>query len=138
METIKLKSLKGAMVVLSVLGLIVSIYLAAYHLLGIPLLCSTSGIINCNNVINSPYGYIFGVPVADYGIVFFMVELFIIFFIKDPFAKVFLNGIGLGGVIYFLYSEYMIGNICEYCTSVHIITVLLLIISIYLYRKEIV
>ena len=136
MEKIKIKSIKGIMLILSALGLIVSIYLSIYHMLGIPLLCSTSGLINCSNVINSPFGYIAGIPVADFGVAFFIIELAVLLFISDPFAKIFINTIGLGFVIYFLYAEYTVGNICEYCTSVHIIVILLLILSVYLYKKE--
>ncbi len=136
MNKIKLKSKKGAMVILAILGLLISIYLTTYHFLGVPLACSTSGLINCNNVINSPYGYIFGIPVAVYGIAFFIAELIVLYFIKDIFAKVFLNGIGVIGIVYFLYSEYMVGNICEYCTAVHLITITLFILSVYLYKKK--
>lgn len=136
LQNIKLKSIKGVMVLLSIIGLIVSIYLSIYHFLGVPLFCSTSGLINCNNVINSPYGFIFGIPVSDFGVAFFLIELGVLFLIKDPFAKIFVNTVGLSFVIYFLYAEYMVGNICEYCTSVHIIVVILLVLSIYLYRRE--
>ncbi|MGC8479095.1 MAG: vitamin K epoxide reductase family protein [Candidatus Micrarchaeia archaeon] len=136
MEKIKLRSVKGAMLILSIIGLTVSIYLSIYHMLGIPLLCSTSGLINCSNVINSPFGYIAGIPVADFGVAFFVIEIGVLLFISDPFAKIFINTIGLGFVFYFLYAEYTVGNICEYCTSVHIIVILLLILSIYLFKKD--
>lgn len=134
--SIKLRSIKGVMALLSIIGLIVSIYLSIYHLLGVPLFCSTSGLINCSNVINSPFGFIFGIPVSDFGVVFFLIELFVLFLIKDPFAKIFVNSVGIAFVGYFLYAEYTVGNICEYCTSVHIIVVILLILSIYLYKRE--
>ncbi|MEM0201014.1 MAG: vitamin K epoxide reductase family protein [Candidatus Micrarchaeaceae archaeon] len=131
-----LKIIKNIMIILSIIGLIISIYLSIYHFLGVPLYCSTSGIINCNNVINSPYGFILGIPVSDFGVLFFLIELFTIFLIKDSFAKIFVNVVGIAFVAYFLYAEYSVGNICEYCTSIHIIVLILLILSIYLYKKE--
>ena len=136
MNKIKLKSINGVMLILSIIGLIDSIYLSSYHYLGVPLVCSTSGIINCNNVINSPYGYIFGVPVAFYGVIFFVLEIILLLFIKDILKKVVLNIIGLGSVFYFFYAEYMVGNICEYCTLVHITVIILLSLSLYQYIKE--
>ena len=37
--------------------------------------------------------------------------------------------VGFVFVFYLLYGEYMVGSICEYCTVVHIVTILLFILS---------
>lgn len=126
-----------AMIILSLVGLAISIYLTLYHYFpSVPLVCQTSSLINCANVLNSQYAFIFGFPVALYGIIFFMVELFFLFAQKKGITLFVWNIIGLGFVFYFLYSEYEVGSICEYCTMVHIIVIALLISSLYLFLKE--
>ncbi len=125
------------MLILSIIGLAISIYLTLYHYFpSVPLACSNSGIINCANVLNSQYAFIFGLPVALYGIVFFIIEIVFLFASKKGITLFVWNIIGLGFVIYFLYSEYKVGNICEYCTIVHIIVIALLASSVYLFLKE--
>ncbi len=126
---------KHVMMVLAVLGLLVSVYLTLYHYAGIPLLCSESGIINCNNVLNSSYSILFGVPIAVYGIVFFVVEILLLLKLhsrlKDKDLIVIYNTLGIAFVVYFVYTEYVIGNVCIFCTAVHVITVALFILSFF-------
>jgi uncharacterized membrane protein len=38
--------------------------------------------------------------------------------------------VGMGFVMYLIYAEFQIGEICEYCTGVHIITFLLFCITV--------
>ncbi len=122
------------MLALSLLGLLISAYLTFQHYTNRPVACPSSGIINCESVLNSPYAYILGIPVSVLGLVFFIVEIASIFlFGKEPLLIY--NGIGVGFVLYFIYAEYLIGKICIYCTSVHVITAILFITSIILYEK---
>jgi uncharacterized membrane protein len=111
------------------IGLLVSVYLVLYHYSSIPLLCSSSGVINCGYVLHSSYSYLFGVPVAVYGMVFFIAELLLIKR-RNAEYQLMLNAIGVSFVAYFLYVEYVLGAICEYCTVVHAAVVLLFAISI--------
>ena len=40
--------------------------------------------------------------------------------------------VGMGFVMYLIYAElYQIGDICEYCTGVHIVTFLLFVITVF-------
>lgn len=124
------------MPLLSILGMLISIYLTAYHYIGgVPLICQNSGVINCANVLNSQYAILFGIPIAVFGIAFFIIELLLLWYKNDGITLLW-NFLGLGSVIYFVYAEYMVGNICEYCTMVHIIVIILLSLSIYKFLKS--
>ena len=121
----------------AVVGLIVSIYLTLVHYFpAVPLACSESGVINCENVLTSQYALILGIPVAVYGIAFFVAELIAILFIKNNDYFLALSGIGIAFVGYFIYAEYMVKSICIYCTTVHICTLALLIIAIMQDKKK--
>lgn len=112
------------------IGLLISIYLTITHYYpSVPLVCSTHGFIDCNNVLNSQYAIILGVPMAVMGIVFFLAEFFVILFIKDNDFFIALGGVGLAVVAYALFSEYAVGSICEYCTGVHVCTIALFYIA---------
>ena len=38
--------------------------------------------------------------------------------------------VGMGFVMYLIYAEFQIGEVCEYCTGVHIVTFLLFCITV--------
>ncbi|MEM3791607.1 MAG: vitamin K epoxide reductase family protein, partial [Candidatus Micrarchaeaceae archaeon] len=118
----------AAQIALSALGLAISAYLAVSHYTSSSVFCPSGGIVDCEKVLNSTYSLLFGVPLAVYGVLFFLVDLFLILSRKQNLAM-YWNGIGMGFVIYFLYLEYLIGKICIYCTAVHIIVIFLLALS---------
>ena len=65
----------------------------------------------------------------------FVAQLAVILVLKNNDAFIILGGIGLAFVAYFLYSEYKVGSICEYCTLVHICTLALFIIAVMQEKK---
>lgn len=102
------------------------------HLAGCP--AGGHGTFNCTAVITSPQSMVFGViPVALLGLLFY---IFVVA-IMTPWAWRMQRRevawlrfgsmiAGMGFVVYLLYAElYQIGEICEYCTGVHVITFLL-------------
>lgn len=119
-----------AQYVLAVIGLSISIYLTLYHYAGVPLVCSNSGIIDCASVLNSQYAFVFGVPIAAFGIIFFVVE-FAVLYLSNLDAILIWNLIGIGSVAYFIDIERLVGKICIWCTGVHVTVLLLLAISVY-------
>ncbi len=121
--------------VLTLIGLLDAAYLTYDHYTNTPAACPENGIINCGNVLNSPYSILLGIPFAVWGLVFFIIEAALILLIRNNDLFVIYNGIGVAFVAYLIYLEYIIGNICIYCTLVHIITVLLFIISIMGYNS---
>jgi uncharacterized membrane protein len=124
--------------VLALGGLGVSIYLTIAHFTESALAgCSESGLINCTKVTTSPQSYVAGIPVAVLGLAFFV----FVVAIMSPWAwqarrrevhmlRVASMVAGIGMVIYLVYAEFIIiGSICLYCTSVHVITFLLFVLT---------
>ena len=124
--------------VLALGGLGVSIYLTIAHYTESALAgCSESGTINCAKVTTSPQSIVFGIPVAVLGLAFFV----FLVAIMSPWAwqarrrevhllRIASMVVGIGMVIYLVYAEFIIiGAICLYCTSVHIITFLLFVLT---------
>src|ERR1019366_4548507 len=110
--------------VLALAGLGVSIYLTIAHFTESALLgCSETGLVNCTKVTTSAQSYVFAVA------------------IMSPWAwragrreihllRIASLVVGIGFVLYLLYAElFIIDSICLYCTSVHIITFVLFVLT---------
>jgi len=124
--------------VLALAGLGVSVYLTIAHFTESALAgCSESGLVNCAKVTTSPQSYVFGIPVAVLGLAFFVFAAAIM----SPWAwqarrrevhmlRIASMVVGIGMVIYLVYAEFIIiGSICLYCTSVHVITFVLFVLT---------
>ena len=125
---------------LALAGLGVSIYLTIAHFTESTLAgCSESGLVNCTQVTTSPESYVFGIPVAVLGLAFYLaaVALMSPWAWRSPRREIHLIRlaslvVGIGFVLYLLYAElFMIGSICLYCTSVHVITFLLFGLTVF-------
>jgi uncharacterized membrane protein len=126
--------------VLSLLGLGVSIYLTITHFdTHIALSCPAGGgLINCEKVTTSPQSYVFGIPVAVLGLAYFVPMLGL----SLPWAwrsadrrihlvRLALVVVGVGMAIYLVIAELLIiKNICLWCTSVHVISFILFVIVV--------
>ncbi len=128
-------SAKGAMLAISIIGLLIAAYLTAYHYAGATLYCPNSGSIDCQLVLNSSYSALLGVPMAVYGLAFFAIEIAVVLHF-DREQMLLWNTVGLAFVLYLSYAEYILGSICLYCTSIHAIVVLLFLASAYLFMKR--
>lgn len=125
-----------AALLLSVAGLGVSIYLTVDHFAKIPLVCTESGIVNCQKVTTSAQSHFLGIPVAVLGLAFFVAmaacNLPAAWRSDDArvhVARLALSVAGMAFVLYLLAAEFLIiGNICLWCTSVHVLTFLLFIL----------
>jgi uncharacterized membrane protein len=130
--------LQIATFVLALAGLGVSIYLTIAHFTESALAgCSESGLVNCTKVTTSPQSYVFGIPVAVLGLAFFVFAVVIM----SPWAwrasrreihlaRIASLVVGIGFVLYLVYAElFTIGSICLYCTSVHVITFVLFVLT---------
>src|SRR3954447_26482636 len=119
--------------ILAVAGLAISIYLTVAHYAEPRLLaCSDTGTINCAKVTTSPQSVILGIPVAVLGLPFFaaMIGLNLPTFRNGPgwlpWARVGAATTGICFVLYLVYVElFVVDAICLWCTSVHLITLLL-------------
>lgn len=127
--------------VLSLAGLGVSIYLTVQHYTAATsfLGCPATSTFNCQKVTTSPESIIFGIPVAVFGLAFyvFMVAVNTPWAWRSRLPAIYwarLGSIILGivFVLYLIYTElFTIGAICVDCTSVHIITFLLFCLLIF-------
>jgi uncharacterized membrane protein len=125
--------------VLCILGLADSGYQVYTHFTGSGLLGCSASTDSCVLVQNSVYAWVFGIPVAVYGAAFFA---FMVVICSPPAwrSRLRLVGqartaaviLGMIFVLYLIYRELIsLGHICEYCTSVHIITFLLFALLMY-------
>lgn len=124
---------------LSAGGLGVSAYLTIAHYAKIPLMCSSTGLINCDAVTRSAEAVIFHVPVAVAGLAFFVLMTAF----NSPWgwhapwpavhwARLGSVVVGMLFVLYLIYTELItLSHICLWCTSVHVLTFLLFVLVIY-------
>jgi uncharacterized membrane protein len=119
---------------LAAAGLAVSVYLTLVHYTTtVKLACSATGVVNCEKVTTSPQSMLAGVPVALLGVVFFVVAgalcLPLAWRSQAPAVRVARIGwmvAGVAMVLHLVYAElFQIDAVCLWCTSVHVITVIL-------------
>jgi uncharacterized membrane protein len=119
-------------VIIHVVGLLLSIQLTANHFGGTtPQICEFGKYVSCRTVQKSPWAFFLGVPLAYFGIVYFLLGLCMGIFLASPRTDdgeiaaglVALVVIGLVSVVYFVVGEYSLGAICPLCTAVHILIV---------------
>ncbi len=119
---------------LGIIGLGISLYLAATKLApqDVTLYCSVSGPLDCQQVTSSPQSMLLGVPVPALGASWFVAWLgMVALSIWRPVsrlakARLVWTAGGVGFVAYLVYSElFVIGSICEWCTSTHVIVLTL-------------
>lgn len=124
---------------ISLLGLGVSIYLTVEHYTGnTTLACSSSGTIDCAKVTTSPESKILGIPVAVLGLPFFVAmvaanlpPLWRSGRVWIRYGRLASVVVGMGFVLYLVYVElFRIDAICLWCTSVHVLTFLLLVVTL--------
>jgi uncharacterized membrane protein len=130
--------------ILIFMGLAVASYLTFLHYTGHSALCGVSNVFsNCDMVLQSKYAEVFGVPVALFGVVFYLF-LFIVFseiakrrqkfFIEIMFA---LEIFGFIFSILLTYTQiFIIGAVCPYCLTSAIVTTALFFISFYMQHKN--
>lgn len=126
---------------LAAIGLGVSIYLTVEHFSGSSHLagCSSNGTIDCSAVTTSAESHILGIPVALLGLLYFVAAIPFLLPVAwrspDRRIRVLREAgaiAGLGFVCWLVFAELAkIHHICEYCTSVHIITLILFVLITY-------
>ncbi|HVC30755.1 MAG TPA: vitamin K epoxide reductase family protein [Steroidobacteraceae bacterium] len=124
---------------LSVTGVGISIYLTAVHYAGAPLVCTASGLVNCERVLTSGYSSVLGVPVSVGGIAWFGVTgaLALVGVLRRPEpallqpAQIAWSLLGLASVLYLVGVEVVaLGVICAWCTAAHVLIVATLLVSV--------
>ena len=115
-----------------------SMYLSISDLIGVKPLC---GVLHgCDTVLTSVYSKLFGIPLAFYGVVFYVAGSIIApFTLTSSYGRMFalLYGIvGAGFSAWFVYIQLvLIGAVCVYCMTSAFATLIILISTFLLWRK---
>jgi len=116
---------------LAAIGLGMATYLTIVHFVGTKILvCANGGIVNCQTVLTSPESYVFGIPVAVLGLVYYVPMSALCspwaWRARDRrihLARLAMVVLGIGFVLYLVSAELLeIKAICELCTVVHLVT----------------
>ncbi len=125
---------------LSLVGIPITIYLTIAHFTSPGILaCPSTGVIDCAKVTSSAQSYFLGIPVAILGLIFF-VYLSILnspWGFRQASLRVPRLGsmvLGVAFVLWLVSAELLIINsICLWCTTVHVITVIIFALVVYDY-----
>lgn len=124
---------------LAVAGLLISAYLTLVHYdTAVPIACTNTGIINCADVLTSAQSVWFGLPVAVFGMAWFLVAGGLAVAglrAGDPArwrqASLAWTLVGAATVVFLVYEELVVINrICEWCTMVHLIVLASLVLVV--------
>ncbi|MGH7722126.1 MAG: vitamin K epoxide reductase family protein [Candidatus Dormibacteria bacterium] len=127
---------------LAIIGVGVASYLTAVHYAGIPLVCSSSGVVDCAAVTGSAYSVVPGtsLPITIPGILWFVVSgalagLAALRVHDEPgWLRPLHAGwalLGLLAALYLVYVEVVrLHRLCEWCTAVHVLILLTFVIAL--------
>jgi uncharacterized membrane protein len=130
-----------AWLVLSLIGVAISIYLITVHYQSAPLICSTTDIVNCESVLSSRYSVVPGtnLPVAVPGLFWYIISIALAiaawrFWPQRRWlhiTELVWASLGMLSVFYFVYVEIvLLDKICTWCTVVHLIILIMFLISV--------
>ncbi len=125
------------MLVLTVVGLLVAVYMTIYKWTNNNSMCLGSG--DCSTVNASPYSEIYGIPVALVGVGgYAAILLLLLMDSRNDFVRqngtLFVFGLSLTGFIFTLYLVYIefavLNAICPFCLTSQIVMTIIFILSI--------
>jgi uncharacterized membrane protein len=134
--------------ILSLIGTAIAIYLTIVHYnTHVTLVCSSSGLVNCEQVLSSMYASIpdSSIPVSIAGILWSVIGagLAALAWLVWPekhivrIAELTWAAIGMLTVFYLIYVEIvLLHTICAWCTAVHVIVLLYLLIAVFLVYRS--
>lgn len=134
-----------ALLLMAVAGVGIAIYLTAVHYAHVPLVCSTSGVIDCGPVLKSEFSVVPGtqLPITVPGLLWFVVSgalagVSLTCALRDRsepdrlrLAQLLWSAVGLLFVLYLVYAELVrLRHICAWCTGIHILTLLTFLVAL--------
>jgi uncharacterized membrane protein len=131
------KWLYRASIILTLIGLAVSIYMTVFKLTGNEKMCIGNG--GCSVVNDSPYAVIYGIPVAAFGVGGYLAILAVLIVEKKSNllkqnATLITFGLTLIGFLFTLYLIYLeifvIKALCPFCLTSQIAMTILFILSV--------
>src|SRR5579885_147997 len=126
-----------ALFILSILGACIAIYLTSVHYENVPLVCSSSGIVDCARVLSSAFSVIPGtsVPITIPGLFWAIVSAALAFanWRLWPERR---SLLGLLTVFYLVYVELVrLHTICAWCTAMHVVILAIFLIALVLLQQ---
>ena len=126
---------------LSLLGVGIAIYLTAVHYEHTPLICSTNGLIDCARVLSSSYSLIPGtaVPITIPGLGWCVVSgalAFIGWRLASnqqwlSITQLLWSFVGIVSALYLVYVEIVrLHTICAWCTALHVVILCMFLITL--------
>jgi uncharacterized membrane protein len=138
----KRQTLISFIVALALLGLLDALYLAHTAMSGGSLACDVNGLDGCNTVAQSPYSYLFGLPLGVYGAVFYAIFIALALFALMRASRLLdrllalLALVGVVASVKFLYIQLvLIQAVCIYCLASAAVAGLLGIAAYLLVRR---
>ena len=122
--------------VLNVIGLGLALYLTIEHYSATPsYACPVNSVLDCAKVTSSSYSSFMGVPVAPMGLVYFLVSIPLHLPVAwrstvkwVGIARWVWVALGMASVFWLIRAELELEAMCLYCTGVHVVTFLLLVL----------
>ncbi len=143
--TVSMRPAEIALVALSLFGLGVAAYLTTVHYASLPLVCSASGLVNCEQVLTSPYSVLPGtaVPITILGMGWFVVNLVMVLasvriggrirWQRWSWIRLVWAGSGMIAVFYLIFVEVVrLHAICLWCSLVHLTVFTILLTDVWL------
>lgn len=139
MTSLRQSARQWLLLALALVGAGIAIYLTTVHYAQAPLLCSSQGLVNCERVTSSSYSVVPGttLPITIPGLLWFVVSAVLaIGALRQrqrwiSTAQLVWGALGMLTVLYLVYVELVIlHTICAWCTAVHVIVFVSLLVMI--------
>lgn len=129
------------LLLLSVVGAGIAIYLTTVHYAHVPLVCSTTGFIDCARVVSSPYSLVPGttIPITIPGLAWCVVSAALAiaglrllpehYWVRVAEFIWFL--LGIFTALYLVYVELvLLHSLCAWCTALHVIILIMFLVAL--------
>lgn len=129
-----------AIAALAFVGMVDAAYVALHSSRGFLLPCGLAG--GCDQVLNSPYAAVLGIPVAWFGLAFYLITagcaLFALFGFEQALRLSFvLVSAALGFTVYLLYLQaIVIRAFCDYCLLSALLVTLIFVVHLWSHRSR--
>jgi uncharacterized membrane protein len=137
------KILSAGLLVLSFLGIADSAYLSYTALTNTALTCNIKGLDGCNTVAQSVYSHLFGIPLALYGVVFYVLVFILsaaLLFWSHRLLRAWIAAFGAVGliasIIFELIQVVLIKAICVYCLGSAIVSLFIFILAMMVWKGK--
>lgn len=135
-----------ALIVMALAGIAIAIYLITVEADGVPLICSTTGVVDCANVLASSYSRVpfTHVPITVPGVLWFAASgalagvglVWVRRGVGEPprlrLAQFLWSAAGMVFVLYLVYAEIVqLHHICAWCTVIHALTLATLLLTLH-------